>query len=189
MLVMARFFRVCFKKQKNLYSKIVVLCMHKAKFVSLFFLLLILAVSFVNAAASEHTKSAFFSPAADNSIISVDANYDGNKTLVVSYLCVKTDSDSVLTILDSNGTTLKIQNLALDCTSSLQQTSLVLNNLLPKRTVFVKLEIKSPCAVCSRSSFVFISPFTSPSTVPDYSPLLVIIVLVVVVAVVKRKTI
>ncbi|MEI7961852.1 MAG: hypothetical protein WCI04_05970 [archaeon] len=125
----------------------------------------------------------------ENQIISLDANFDGNRSLIVSFTCAKIDSNSYLTIFDINGTRLlskALHSTSADCSTSLSQLVLEMNNLPKNKMVGVRLDINSPCALCSRSTFVYISPYSKQATVPDI-PLIFTLCVVIVTAFILRN--
>ena len=60
-------------------------------------------------------------------------------------------------------------------------------NLPAKKMVSVRLDINAPCSLCTRSTFIYINPFTKPESVPDSSIFVVLGALAVALIVLRKK--
>ena len=128
--------------------------------------------------------------AADNSIVSLDVNYDGDKSLTVSYLCTDTSPISDLNIYDINGSAIQ-PSIALtgtnQCNTTLKTYKFQPTYLPPKRTIKVSIGISSPCSLCSRSSYVSINPSAKKESVPDASFIVILGVLAIALIIIRKK--
>jgi len=124
-----------------------------------------------------------------NAIIDLIVSYS-NDMLFVSVLCSK-DTIADLSLLDSNGALISIDQTSVPCNSTYSTTTLTPVSSLAGGEVYsvdAFINNNSPdCSVCSKTTF-FNAPGNTPSSVPDNSFIFIFLILIVSIFIIKRNS-